>query len=128
MYPEDDIFYPIPDYRTQENTCKWCGQPLKNKRQRSYCSSECSRHFNNLVVWNRGTAPLPYRIMCRDNFTCMDCGEFKAYKNEHGMFIPIDTGLEVHHIIWVSNGGSDQQSNLITLCKECHRERHKVAL
>lgn len=42
------------------------------------------------------------------------------------MPIPIDDGqLEVHHILPVSKGGGDEQKNLITLCKKCHKKRHK---
>jgi 5-methylcytosine-specific restriction protein A len=117
----------MPDYRKDLNTCKWCGKPLKNKRQWSYCCEDCKVKFQGFTVWGRGTCPLPYRILCRDNFICMDCGQHLAYKNEHGMYIPSDTGLEVHHIELVSNGGSDHQSNLITLCKNCHKDRHKIA-
>ena len=126
MYPEDNIFHQAPDYRQSPNTCKWCGQPLRNKRQWSYCCDDCKRNYTNMTVWGRGTAPLPYRILCRDNFTCRDCGQFLAYKNEHGMFIPSGTGLEIHHIALVSQGGSDHQSNLITLCISCHKDRHKT--
>lgn len=33
--------------------------------------------------------------------------------------------LETHHIIPVSKGGVDKQTNLITLCGRCHDKRHK---
>ena len=33
--------------------------------------------------------------------------------------------MEVHHIIFRTNGGSDEESNLITLCKTCHNKVHK---
>jgi len=124
LYPDDDIFHAMPDYRTEPYTCKWCGGKLKNKRQQSFCCKECSQRFNNHTVWGRKTAPLPYRILCRDNFTCSECGEFKALKNEYGIYIPVDVGLEVHHIIHVSNGGEDHQSNLKTLCEDCHKAAH----
>lgn len=32
--------------------------------------------------------------------------------------------LEVHHIVFRSNGGSDEAENLITLCKTCHDKVH----
>jgi hypothetical protein len=125
LYPDDNIFYSMPEYRKNLQTCKWCGKPLKNKRQWSYCSEDCKRSFQGFTVWGRGVAPLPYRILCRDNFTCTKCGLFMAYKNEHGMFIPAGTGLEVHHGIWVSKGGTDHQSNLFTRCEDCHKEEHR---
>lgn len=32
--------------------------------------------------------------------------------------------LEVHHLVFRSQGGSDKPSNLITLCKKCHTKLH----
>jgi hypothetical protein len=32
--------------------------------------------------------------------------------------------LEVHHIIYSSNGGSDDEANLLTLCETCHDGVH----
>ncbi len=32
--------------------------------------------------------------------------------------------LEAHHIIFLCNGGADQESNIIALCPNCHREAH----
>jgi 5-methylcytosine-specific restriction endonuclease McrA len=34
-------------------------------------------------------------------------------------------GFEVHHIIPVEDGGTDEQQNLILLCRECHVEVHR---
>jgi hypothetical protein len=34
-------------------------------------------------------------------------------------------GFEVHHIIPVEEGGSDEPQNLILLCRECHNEVHR---
>ena len=50
-------------------------------------------------------------ILNRDKYTCQHC------KTKKGT-------LEVHHIIFRSNGGSDEPDNLITLCRNCHRELH----
>ena len=53
-------------------------------------------------------------ILNRDNYTCQCCkGKRK------------DSKLEVHHIVFRSNNGSDDESNLITLCKTCHSLLHK---
>jgi hypothetical protein len=35
------------------------------------------------------------------------------------------SGLEVHHVIYRSKGGTDDMGNLVTLCKSCHAEKHK---
>ena len=77
-------------------------------------------------MWGRTRGAYSLRILYRDNFTCQDCGEFHAYKNKHGIFLPIDDGqLHVHHIIPVASGGGDEPSNLITLCIDCHLKRHR---
>lgn len=52
-------------------------------------------------------------VLARDHCTCQLCkGESK------------DSKLEVHHIIYKSNGGSDNVNNLITLCSTCHKKIH----
>ena len=52
-------------------------------------------------------------ILNRDNYTCQYC------KGKHK-----DSKLEVHHIVYRSNGGSNEESNLITLCHTCHQNVH----
>lgn len=122
MYGAENVYYPCPVYE-KENQCPWCGKEVNNKRRR-YCSDECRERFAWFTVWNRGRDPYSLRMLYRDNFTCQDCGEFRAFINEHGMTIPIDCGLEVHHIVPVSDGGGDEPANLVTLCVECHKRRH----
>lgn len=48
-------------------------------------------------------------ILHRDNYTCQCCGK------KH-------VRLEVHHIIFRSLGGTDDERNLITLCEKCTRQ------
>jgi len=50
-------------------------------------------------------------ILNRDNYTCQICSK------KH-------TRLEVHHIIFRSQGGTDDENNLITLCEDCHNDVH----
>ena len=50
-------------------------------------------------------------VLHRDKYTCQVCGK----KN---------TRLEVHHIIYRSQGGTDDEDNLITLCEDCHDKVH----
>lgn len=52
-------------------------------------------------------------VLNRDNYTCQCC------KNKHK-----DSKLEVHHIVFRSQCGSDEESNLITLCHTCHKNLH----
>ena len=52
-------------------------------------------------------------VLNRDGYTCQCCnGKHKDHK------------LEVHHIIYRSQGGSDEEDNLITLCHTCHKALH----
>ncbi len=50
-------------------------------------------------------------VLCRDKHLCQIC------KKKTGQ-------LEVHHVIWRTNGGSDTPENLITLCDKCHKKAH----
>jgi hypothetical protein len=60
---------------------------------------------------NRLDENLRLAVLLRDNFTCQYC---KIKKGE----------LHAHHIIYVSKGGKDTLSNLITLCEKCHKGVH----
>lgn len=62
---------------------------------------------------NYGFANTKAYVLDRDNYTCQHCkGKSK------------DSKLEVHHIVFRKNGGSDEASNLITLCKTHHDDLH----
>lgn len=61
--------------------------------------------------FNYGFSSRKEAILNRDNYTCQCCGKKKVR-------------LEVHHIIYRSNGGTDDESNLITLCEDCHSGVH----
>lgn len=62
---------------------------------------------------NYGFESTKAMVLNRDNYTCQYC------KGKHK-----DSKLEVHHIIYRSNGGSNEESNLITLCHTCHQDVH----
>jgi len=55
-------------------------------------------------------AALRYKILKRDRFTCQACGACGP-----------DVQLEVDHKIPVSKGGTEDDSNLTTLCIDCNR-------
>lgn len=62
---------------------------------------------------NYGFANTKAFVLSRDNYKCQHCkGKSKNSK------------LEVHHIVYRSNGGSDEQENLLTLCSSCHYKLH----
>ena len=74
--------------------------------------SEKVKHWGYQKGFDYGYSSRRKAVLHRDNYTCQCCGK----KN---------CGLEVHHIIYRSNGGNNDETNLITLCKECHKKVHK---
>ena len=52
------------------------------------------------------------RVLERDGWRCQRCG--------------CRHSLEVHHQVFRSHSGTDEMSNLITLCAACHRSEHGI--
>jgi len=50
-------------------------------------------------------------ILKRDGYACQECDSRDF--------------LHVHHIKPLSAGGDNSENNLITLCRKCHKEKHK---
>ena len=71
------------------------------------------RHWGYQRGVNYGFENTKAMVLNRDNYTCQCC------KGKHK-----DSKLEVHHIIYRSQGGSDEESNFITLCHTCHKALH----
>ncbi len=62
---------------------------------------------------NYGFANTKAYVLTRDGYVCQRCkGQSK------------DRRLEVHHIVFRSQQGSDEEANLLTLCKTCHEGLH----
>lgn len=61
-----------------------------------------------------GFQNLKQYVLKRDRYTCQLCEKTKQ-----------NVELQVHHIIFRSNGGTNTKNNLITLCKPCHDKIHK---
>ena len=73
--------------------------------------SEKIKHWGYQHGFNYSYSSRRIAILHRDNYTCQCCGK----KN---------CRLEVHHIKFRRDGGTDDEENLITLCKECHDGVH----
>lgn len=58
-----------------------------------------------------------FEVFKRDGFTCQYCGS-----------TPPAVTLEVDHIVAVSNGGDNDQDNLVTSCFNCNRGKSDVPL
>jgi len=52
-------------------------------------------------------------VLARDNYKCQHCLGKKK-----------DSKLQIHHIVYRSQGGVDVASNLVTLCSTCHKKHH----
>jgi HNH endonuclease len=72
-------------------------RPVRGRRPRLRLAAE---EYNKLRL----------EILRRDSWRCQDCGGPR--------------NLEVHHIHPRSQLGHDHEENLITLCSDCHRNRH----
>ena len=73
--------------------------------------NEKIRHWGYQQGFNYGYSSRRSAILYRDDYTCQCCGK----KN---------CRLEVHHIKFRRDGGTDDEENLITLCKGCHDGVH----
>ena len=59
----------------------------------------------------------------RANGICQLCLKAAPFKTPDG-----EPYLEVHHIKWLMNGGSDSIENTVALCPNCHRKMHSLNL
>jgi len=64
----------------------------------------------NSELWRE----LSRQIKIRDRYKCVSC-----HDNHH---------LEVHHVVPIRSGGTNDPSNLRTLCSRCHHVRHQGQL
>lgn len=73
--------------------------------------NEKIKHWGYQKGFNYGYSSRREAVLHRDSYTCQCCGK------KH-------VRLEVHHIIFRSMGGTDDERNLITLCEKCHKAVH----
>lgn len=71
------------------------------------------KHWGYQKGINYGFENTKAMVLNRDNYICQCC------KGRHK-----DSKLEAHHIVFRSQGGSNEESNLITLCHTCHKDLH----
>ena len=94
-----------------EKYCKSCGRVFKNSDFKlcPYCGSSLSTR--------EGRQPIPrklrHRVFQRDGYRCRECGATNK-----------QTRLHVDHIKPVAKGGTNDLSNLQTLCEACNRAKY----
>ncbi|MDB2275873.1 HNH endonuclease [Halorubrum ezzemoulense] len=59
-------------------------------------------------------------VLKRDGFQCQNCGSKEGPDGS--------SQLHAHHIVPKSKGGTHRQSNLTTLCEDCHNSIHGESL
>ena len=112
--------------------CENCGSQVvggRAKRGWRSCSKECNTavgsawaaHTLRVEREQAGKRPLFFwfriRGECfeRDGYLCRNCGKDIRNENKPG---------EAHHIVPISAGGTNELSNLKTLCYDCHKLEH----
>lgn len=76
-------------------------------------ANEKIRHWGYQRGANYGFENTKAMVLNRDGYKCHICKNKKK-----------GVRLEVHHIVFRSNGGSNEADNLITLCHDCHKKLH----
>ena len=125
--------------------CKYCGKWMtptmiqvykrlqgveENDKGYIYCSEECKQECPTFhqIKYPKGFKPASSRevnpilrqlVLARDNYTCQKCGKSQE---------ELTVGLHCHHIIPHVNSPleTNDPDNCITLCKDCHKEVHKI--
>lgn len=130
--------------KTIESSCKYCGanfQTIPSRIRRGggkFCCEKCYTNWKsknergeNHPLWKGGN--IDYgpnweeqraKALKRDNYTCRHCGKKKPIFGKNH---------DVHHIIAMREFGyslekndhymtANELTNLITLCRKCHRE------
>ncbi|WP_205427243.1 HNH endonuclease [Clostridium botulinum] len=128
---EENYNKPIP--LTEEQIYKLLHTKARKKKECIYCITKgnlysrglCKKCYNLLKKYdmlpnkkhlNRANKnrfkKIRLKILERDDYKCVECG------SSHW--------LNVHHIKERNQGGDDSDENLVTLCYECHMEKHKT--
>lgn len=108
--------------------CPICGKRfVPNSGNQKYCSPKCCR----MAETERNIVKIAKRNAIQDKakrenrnlivaygFKCAICG-WRLPSNE-----PLKHGCQLHHIKHVSDGGTNNVSNLILLCPNCHKMAH----
>jgi 5-methylcytosine-specific restriction endonuclease McrA len=151
------ILEPEAAERIKNGQCPSCGKPKKEWTRRkdwTCCSSECTHEY----ITNRKTvnwAELRDKVLKRDNYTCIACGEqptsvidnvpenkkdegywyfggpvLRTEKQEDGNYKVITANtskLVADHIKAIALGGEQWDSeNIQTLCEKCNKRKTRL--
>lgn len=118
-------------YNSIDCICQICGKEFRREKYKvdknggKYCSQQCfsqSQVLPTVDYYGPNWKAQKHKARKRDNYTCQNCsikqGEYPR-------------ALDVHHIIPFREFGltnheqANQLSNLVSLCKHCHRRVEK---
>lgn len=90
----------------------------KEHKEEAFLEEQLREHQEHapLVKWWRPRGKydeVRQYVLTRDHHRCRECGS--------------TVGIEVHHITRRSMGGTDEPSNLVTLCRRHHDSKHPGA-
>lgn len=105
---------PLSCWGGDKHKCRWCNEPFTGRRYR-WCSEECAEE----AVAQHWFAEAGHAVRIRDNHACTKCTTTLGI-------------LHVHHIDAAKGRHSKtscihHQTNLVTLCADCHRLEHRPA-
>lgn len=90
-----------------DRQCVQCGNTFKAKREdHAFCSEPCRRAARGADY--RRNRELALR---RDDYACTECSS--------------DDHLECHHREPLYLGGDHSLTNLQTMCRKCHQQKHR---
>ena len=95
----------------RKRKCGNCGREFTPRMGKQYlCSSNCRGHKRHVA---ESWLTMREFVLERDNYTCGECGQTL-----------LEFELDVHHVKLACLGGTDDEENLIVLCRTCHKKKH----
>ena len=94
-----------------EKYCQSCGRVFKDSDFKicPYCGNQLATRVGRQSIPRK----LRHQVFQRDNYRCRECGATNK-----------QTRLHVDHIVPVAKGGTNDLSNLQTLCEACNRAKY----
>lgn len=92
------------------------------KQKATMVDKKCSSRETKTNQFERNPYVVEY-VKRKAKGVCQLCSEKAPFNNKNG-----SPYLEVHHIIWLSQGGDDSIENAAALCPNCHKKMHILNL
>lgn len=113
---EEEVLFKKEEHISQR-TRKFSISELKEKTENNKINKVKSATIKTYI---RDSLVKEYTKLLANGY-CQLCGNKAPFKDSYG-----NPYLEIHHIIWLSNGGKDTIENTVALCPNCHRKMHII--